>query len=131
MRGISSKLLASVAVGAATCALALPAVATAEPLVLFTTDDEPAAGLTVFQVAADGSLTPAPGSPHATGNGPHGVAVSPDGRFVFVVNLEDDTVSSYSIAADGSVTPINTVPTGSTPTNGNTPTDVAPTPDGR
>jgi DNA-binding beta-propeller fold protein YncE len=59
-----------------------------------------------FAIAADGSLTPiaCSGSNCATGVGPRGVAVSPNGRFLYVANAY--SVSPFAIAANGSLTPI-------------------------
>lgn len=53
----------------------------------------------------------------ATGNTPVGLAVHPEERFVYVANSTDSTISQYSIANDGRLTPLiaPTVPTGSQP----------------
>jgi DNA-binding beta-propeller fold protein YncE len=53
----------------------------------------------------------------ATGRGPGGMAVSPDGGSVYVANAEsfgNDTVSQYDVGADGALSPKNppTVATG-------------------
>ncbi len=47
------------------------------------------------------TLTPAPGSPFSTGDRPDGVAVSPDGNFLFVANNTGNTISVFSISANG------------------------------
>jgi DNA-binding beta-propeller fold protein YncE len=41
----------------------------------------------------------------AAGNGPFGVAVSPEGASLFITNSGDVTVSQYNIAVNGSLTP--------------------------
>ncbi len=61
--------------------------------------------------------------PRATDN--NGVVVSPDARHAYVANTGDDTVTAYSLAPDGTPSPLSAVPTG-----GNQPTGLAFTPDG-
>jgi len=56
------------------------------------------------------TLTPAPGSPFSTGTRPDGVAVSPDGNFLFVANNTDNTISVFSISADGALSDISGSP---------------------
>lgn len=46
-----------------------------------------------------GALTPIPGSPFAAGSNPHAVAVSPNGRFIYVVNYSSTDVSIFAINA--------------------------------
>src|SRR6202011_1547651 len=47
------------------------------------------------------------GSPFAAGSGPFSVAVDPSGKFAYVVNEGDNTVSGYTInATTGALTPI-------------------------
>ena len=58
------------------------------------------------------ALTPAGAQP--TGASPWGVAAHPSGRFVFVANREDATVSAFGIDAQGTLTPIGTYGTGGT-----------------
>jgi 6-phosphogluconolactonase (cycloisomerase 2 family) len=66
--------------------------------------------------AADGVLTPVPGSPFAAGVEPWGVAIDPAGRFVYVTDAEDcnscnGSVSVYAINANtGALAPINGSP---------------------
>jgi Lactonase, 7-bladed beta-propeller len=53
-----------------------------------------------------GALTPIKGSPFAAGILPTSVAVDPTGKFAYVANSNSNTVSAYSIGADGSLTPV-------------------------
>ena len=54
----------------------------------------------------------------AAGAGPFGVAVSPDGRSVYVANAIGDTVSQYDVGAGGALQPKTpaTVAAGAGPT---------------
>lgn len=109
---------------AAGALLAIPAVASADRTVLVTlrASDKVAA----FKAAPDGNLTAVPGSPFTTGDDPHAVAITPDGRFAYVVDLVSDGVSTFAIAGDGVLTRVG----GSVPTGGDLPTGAAVTPDG-
>jgi len=72
---------------------------------------------------SSGVLTPNPTAAAAAGNGPTGVAVDPSGRFAYVVNRQDNTVSMFTIdPASGSLAlnattayPTGTVTTGALP----------------
>jgi len=64
----------------------------------------------------DGSLTPITGSPFGTGNTPLGIAEDPAGKYVYVTNSGDGTISGFSVGSDGSLAPLSptaTFPTGS------------------
>jgi 6-phosphogluconolactonase (cycloisomerase 2 family) len=82
----------------------------------------PASGtISVFSVQ-DATLTEVMGSPFPTaaplassGTGPTGVAVTPDGKFLYVANQFDATVSQYSIDASGALTQESTVGVGTAP----------------
>lgn len=65
--------------------------------------------------AAAGPLAPI--SRIGSGNGSFSIAVTPDGTSVYVANRDDDTVSEYDVAADGTLTPKTpgTVKTGQAP----------------
>jgi hypothetical protein len=80
--------------------------------------------VSAYSIAANGALTPVPGSPFAAGNSPFSVAVDPTGKFAYVTNAFDDNVSTYSIAANGALTPVS----GSPFAAGNSPFSVAITP---
>jgi 6-phosphogluconolactonase len=63
--------------------------------------------------SSTGALTSIAGSPVTVGRDPQGLAVTPDGKFLFIANFLDNTISAFSIdAASGVLTPI----TGSPPT---------------
>lgn len=75
--------------------------------------------IAVFQVdATTGLQTPAPGSPFASGLQPGPVAIAPpilpglsaSGKFVFVGNTGESSLSAYSIDSTGSLTPVTGSP---------------------
>ena len=75
--------------------------------------------IAVFQVdATTGLQTPVPGSPFASGPQPGPVAIAPpilpglsaSGKFVFVGNTGESTLSAYSIDSTGSLTPVTGSP---------------------
>ncbi len=86
-----------------------------------------------YSVAADGSLTRSGGLAAEAGAGPRHIAFSPDGAFAYVINEFTDSVSVHTIAADGSLTRIQTISTLPAGVDGDTNTcaDVHVTPDGR
>jgi 6-phosphogluconolactonase len=89
-----------------------------------------AGSVSAFQIDPDtGRLTELQGSPYAAEIAPGGVAMTPDGRRLYVANGESSTVSAFNRdEATGALTPISGSPfsvgTGE-------PTGVAITPDGR
>jgi 6-phosphogluconolactonase len=65
--------------------------------------------ITVYSVAANGALTPVPGSPFSAGpGGPlDGIKVTPDGKFVAVARpVAPNAVSMFSISSIGGLTPV-------------------------
>jgi DNA-binding beta-propeller fold protein YncE len=67
-------------------------------------DGAGAASVSVYEVAADGTLTAIAGSPFADNQtAACWVAISPDGGALFVVNTGSGTVSRYSVADDGTL----------------------------
>jgi 6-phosphogluconolactonase len=88
--------------------------------------------IAVFAIAADGSLSrvPCSGSDCSTAPGlmPWSPVVSPDGRFLYVVD-RPGSVSIFQIAADGSLTPAPC--SGSDCAAGDGASDASLTPDGR
>jgi len=77
--------------------------------------------VSVFAVSST-SLTEVPGSPFVVaapgapgGTGPSGVAVTPDGKFLYVSNQFDSTVSKFSVDSSGVLTRGPVVPVGTTP----------------
>jgi len=83
---------------------------------------DPASGTVSVFAVQDATLTAVPGSPFqvaelgaASGTGPAGVAVTPDGKFLYVSNQFDSTVTSFSVDASGVLTRGPVVPVGTTP----------------
>jgi 6-phosphogluconolactonase len=96
------------------------------------TQINPASGtISVFSIQ-DATLTEVSGSPFpsaiplaSSGTGPSGVAVTPDGKFLYVANQFDATVTKYSVdTTSGALTQGASVPVGTAPSA------VAVTPDG-
>jgi 6-phosphogluconolactonase (cycloisomerase 2 family) len=82
---------------------------------------------TVSQFAVD-STTGAfrkNGADVVTGRAPSPIAVDPSGRFVFVGNLVDATISEFTINEDGTLSPNGVVAGGPNPLNPDTPFPVA------
>ena len=77
----------------------------------------------VLTAGCPGIPTPActlpipPGPTVSTGGNPRGIAVAPNGEFVYVTNSDDNTVSQYSIDVCGGLVPLATptVATGGRP----------------
>jgi len=68
-------------------------------------DGANAGSVSVYDVAADGSLTAISGSPFADQQtAPCWVAMSPDGHALFAINTAVPSISRYSVAADGALT---------------------------
>ncbi|MBW2460564.1 MAG: beta-propeller fold lactonase family protein [Deltaproteobacteria bacterium] len=86
-----------------------------------------------YSVAAGGTLTRSGGLAAEAGAGPRHIAFSPDGSFAYVINEFTDSVSAHTIAADGSLTRMQTITTLPAGFDGdsNTCADVHVTPDGR
>jgi 6-phosphogluconolactonase len=86
--------------------------------------------VSVYDVAADGTLTAISGSPFADSQtAPCWVAVTPDGNVLFAINTGSSSISRYSIGGDGTLSLV-----GSTAFNSPTglrPFDAAVTADGR
>jgi 6-phosphogluconolactonase (cycloisomerase 2 family) len=86
--------------------------------------------VSVFAVSGT-ALTEVPGSPFRVaapgapgGTGPSGLAVTPDGKFLYVANQYDSTLTKFSVDASGVLTLGPVVPVGTTPSA------VGMTPDG-
>lgn len=92
--------------------------------------DGPGAGsVSVYDVAADGALTPITGSPFANNQtAPCWVAISPDGGALFAINTAVPSVSAYAVGADGTLSLAASTPFAS-PT-GLRPFDAAVSPSG-
>ncbi|WP_148615115.1 lactonase family protein [Nocardioides rubriscoriae] len=101
-----------------------PSTTAASPVVGHTYVNDNNAGanaVAAFDRHADGSLTPIPGSPFATGGSGLGrglgsqgaIQRSDDGRFLLAVNAGSDSISVLRLGADGVPTPVGTpVPSG-------------------
>jgi len=80
------------------------------------TNMPPAGPSTIYQyaVGADGSLTALSTPTVPSGSGPNSIVVTPNGQYVYAVNVGDGTVSQYSIGAGGALSPLSpaTVATG-------------------
>jgi 6-phosphogluconolactonase (cycloisomerase 2 family) len=62
--------------------------------------------VSAYSIAADGNLSAVPGSPFAAAV-PLGVAVTPNGRYLYVADFTaSGAVSAFSIAADGAISPV-------------------------
>jgi 6-phosphogluconolactonase len=68
-----------------------------------------------YQVQADGRLTPVTASAPTLGAANCWNAVTPDGRFVYVSNAGSATISGFSIAANGTLTPLPGTVVGANP----------------
>jgi DNA-binding beta-propeller fold protein YncE len=54
-----------------------------------------------YSIGSDGSITPLSNASVPTGVTPTGVVSDPSGRYVYVTNSGDATISQYSVGADG------------------------------
>ena len=84
-----------------------------------------------FSVGANGSLTPisCPGSNCTAGAAPIGVAMSPNGQFLYASSFTPSKVSVFAVAANGSLTPVSC--SGSSCNTGAGPYGIAVTPNGQ
>jgi 6-phosphogluconolactonase (cycloisomerase 2 family) len=74
-------------------------------------DGANAGSVSVYDVAANGSLTAIAGSPFADlQTAPCWVAVSPDGQALFAVNTGAGSISRYAVAANGTLTLAGSTP---------------------
>ena len=88
-----------------------------------------AGSVSVYDVAADGSLDAISGSPFADlQTAPCWVAMSPDGRALFAVNTAVPSISRYGVAANGTLTLIGS--TAFSSPSGLRPFDAQVSPDG-
>ncbi len=66
--------------------------------------------VSAFEFGAGGALSALAGSPYTAGDGPEGVAVSPDGRHLYTTNFFSDDVSGFAIGADGALSALGGSP---------------------
>ncbi|MCW3051031.1 MAG: hypothetical protein JWN14_201 [Chthonomonadales bacterium] len=59
-----------------------------------------------FAIGADGSLTPLSPATAAAGNQTISISMTPDGKFVYVTNYGDNTLSQFKVNANGTLTPL-------------------------
>ncbi len=92
--------------------------------------DGPGAGsVSVYDVGANGGLTPISGSPFPDNQtAPCWVAISPDGRALFAVNTAVPSISRYAVAGNGQLTLVGS--TSFSNPNGLRPFDAQVSPDG-
>ncbi len=62
-----------------------------------------------YSLASDGKPSLAGELPSEAGVGPRHIAFSPSGSYAYIVNEYDDSVSSHSVASDGTLTRFETV----------------------
>jgi 6-phosphogluconolactonase (cycloisomerase 2 family) len=67
--------------------------------------------------SSTGNLAPNSPATIATGKQPFPIIVDPSGKFVYVGNEADNTVSIYTLNSDGTLTAAGTATTGSSPTS--------------
>jgi 6-phosphogluconolactonase len=80
-----------------------------------------------YSVGADGALSPKTPAGFQAGSVPVGVAVSPDGRSVYVADRLNNDVLQYSVGADGALSPLSPAAV----VAGSNPSAVAVSPDGK
>jgi 6-phosphogluconolactonase len=83
-----------------------------------------------YQVQSDGTLTPVTTSAPTLGAANCWNAVTPDGRFVYVSNAGSATISGFSIATNGTLTPLPGTVLGANP-SGATNLDITVSSDGK
>jgi 6-phosphogluconolactonase (cycloisomerase 2 family) len=115
-------------------ALSVPAVASAAGLSVYVTNETSAdgsLGVSQYSVGPGGALAPLATPTVATGvGGPAGIAVSPNGEYVYVTNANTDGsggISQYTVGAGGGLAPMATP----TVAAGDTPERVAVSPNGQ
>jgi 6-phosphogluconolactonase len=73
------------------------------------------ASIAQYSVGSTGTLTALNPTYAATGVGPIGIAIDPDGRFLYDVNYYSNTISTFSIAAGKLTAASSALATGSSP----------------
>ncbi len=68
------------------------------------------AGLVPYIIGQGGSLTAVSGAPFALGAGPSSVLVDATGKYVYVGNKVDSTISGFTIGTNGVLTPLTGSP---------------------
>lgn len=89
--------------------------------------------ISVLTIDAAGKLAVS-GSPAAAGKNPLGLAITPDGKFLYATNQDDNTLSGWSVSATGALAPLSTTslsPTAAISATGKAPQNPAVHPDGK
>jgi 6-phosphogluconolactonase len=66
----------------------------------------PSGTIAGFAIAGNGSLSPIPGSPFTVGGNPVGLAIDPQGKFLYAADKANNAVLSFSIQSSGALTPV-------------------------
>lgn len=61
-----------------------------------------------FGVGGNGALSALSPDSVAAGNAPYNIGIDPNGKYLYVMNLNDGSVSQFAIAADGTLSPLTT-----------------------
>lgn len=61
-----------------------------------------------YSIAGDGTLAALTPDSVAAGNAPYNISIDPNGKYLYVMNLNDGSVSQFAIAADGTLSPLTT-----------------------
>ena len=78
--------------------------------------DPVAANVNVTSIPSSGTLTASAGSPYLAGSQPVSMTISPDGKFIYVVNASSGNVNQYAISTTGALTqPVPPIATGVQP----------------
>jgi DNA-binding beta-propeller fold protein YncE len=121
---VRTKLVIGMLVAGALC---LPPAASATQ-VYVTGSGSTGNSVSPFSVGSDGSLTPIScGSSCTTGTAPIGVAMTPNGQYLYTANASSASISAFSVGSSGSLTPVSC----SGCTTGTTPYGIAVSPSGQ
>jgi 6-phosphogluconolactonase (cycloisomerase 2 family) len=93
------------------------------------TNDSSSGTVAQYTINSNGTLSALSPATVAAGGDPNGVAVSPNGKYVYVANYNTSTVSIYDVGSSGALTPNSSQQTEST--NIAFPSGVAVSPDGK
>ncbi len=106
-RILATSLSAGLGLGLVSCSTSN----TIDYLYLLSTKNNPGQ-VNVFRVDSEtGALTQIPNSPYPAGRNPVGLAVSPNGLNLYVINHDDNTVESFGIGTDAKLYPQHTYTT--------------------
>lgn len=67
-------------------------------------------GVAVYTISGGGIINPIAGSPFAAGNRPFSVVLDKTGKYLYVANRNDNTISGYSIGANKALTVLSGSP---------------------